>query len=102
MLAYTNRIQTLDIPGILPMRFAAHYDVQVEGDRLEHWYRIDLGYVEWTLAGKKMDDMEGKEIPDEVKTRILGAITVSEADVAAALQEYEDNAAHVREHAVGI
>lgn len=102
MRAFTNRIQKLDIPGDLPMHFEAHYDVEVEGDCREASYKIDLGYVEWSLAGKLMPDMEGGEIPLAVKRKILAAITVSEDEIAQALQAAEDEAAHVREHAVGL
>lgn len=102
MITYNNRTQTLDIPGEFPLHFDAHYDLEITGHHGEASYKISLGYVEWTLAGKRMPDMEGSEIPVPVKEKILAAITVSQEEMEDALNEAEEQSRFEREHAVGL
>jgi hypothetical protein len=102
MIAYTNRTQTLDVPGVLPMHFEAHYDVEIYSDHGEAAYKIDLGYIEWTMAGKQMLDMEGGEVPKPVREMILAGITVTQEEMHDALNEAEEQAQFEREHAVGM
>ena len=103
MARIENETLTLTIPGELPIAVEAHYDIEIEGDRRsgEISYKIELGCIDWTVAGHKMYCIEGKEIPPALRDRILAAITVSEHDLAEALSEAADWDAFEREHAAG-
>jgi hypothetical protein len=96
--------QSLILAGDLPMTLIAHYFADIEWDPQERepTYIIHLGFIEVFIAGKKVVDLEGKEIPDAMGKMVMKAIPeIPRHELMDALDDEAEVSVFAREHAAG-
>lgn len=102
-----NQTIELTVQSALPMTLKAHYDIDLTWARGEDgdmdWsYSVALGYVEVSVAGKAIAELEGKEIPFEMQALVLSAIPeLTDEEARDAASDYEDQERFYRQHAAG-
>ncbi len=102
MAGFTDQSLELADPTGIPLRIFAKYDVDVDEGPGGLFYTIDLGTVEVHLAGSLIAELEGDDIPVDVRNRILAAITVSDMEMAEAWGLEEDDRATKAAHGAGL